>query len=187
MESLFRAISRYIYPSDDLKQELMTRLRQETFKKREIILRHDQVCSKSYFIEEGILRLFYVKDGREITEFFGSEGEWMNSPRSFMEQKRDFYSIDAVEKTRVLSLHVTDLICLFENFPEMEKYARMDMGSTFTHLMDRLASIRFASAKDKYEHFLQTYPTIHHRIPLGMVASYVGVAQETLSRLRGKR
>ena len=66
----------------------------------------------------------------------------------------------------------------------MERYARLSMGSTFGHLMERITSMRFTSAKEKYDHFRITYPELHHRIPLGMVASYLGITQETLSRIR---
>lgn len=187
MDNLFNNIAKYVNGSDDFVEELKSRLKPQVFKKKEIVLRSNKTCTRSYFIQEGIMRLYYHKDGKEITEFFCREGEWVNSPKSFIQKKPDFYYIDAVEETQVLSLHVTDLVYLFENFTEMDRYARMDMGSTFIHLLDRLSSIRFTTAKEKYEHFLETYPTIHHRLPLGMVASYIGVAQETLSRLRSNK
>lgn len=187
METLFQAIASQVTFSDELGEELKKRLEPQSFSKKETILNENQVCTKSYFIQRGILRLYYYKEGKEITEFFCGEGEWMNSPRSFMQQETDFYYIDAVEDTEALALHINDLGYLFEHFREMDKYARMDMADTFVHIMDRLASIRFSTAQEKYDHFLESYPTIHHRIPLGMVASYIGITQETLSRLRGNR
>lgn len=186
MDHFFQAISRHIRLSDALKHELSNRMVRQEFKKKELVLDAGNVCRNSYFIEKGIMRLYYLKDGREISEFFCSENEWMNSPRSFIQQKTDFYYIDTLEDTTVLKLNVHDLVYLFDKFPEMERYARIDMGSIFGYVLERLASIRFSSAREKYEHFLKTYPHIHHRIPLGMVASYVGVTQETLSRLRSK-
>ena len=68
-------------------------------------------------------------------------------------------------------------IILFDNFPEMERYARLSMGSIFGHLMERITSMRFTSAKERYYHFQKTYSDIYHRIPLGMVASYLGITQ----------
>jgi len=76
---------------------------------------------------------------------------------------------------------------LFENFPEMERYARLSMGTIFGHFMERIKSMRFTTAKEKYYHFVETYHDIHHRIPLGMVASYLGIMQETLSRIRAEK
>ena len=96
----------------------------------------------------------------------------------------NFYYIDAIESTDFFCLHVNDLVYLFDNFPEMERYARLSMGNIFGHFLERITSMRFTNAKEKYEHFCQTYHDIHHRIPLGMVASYLGITQETLSRIR---
>ncbi len=184
MEKLFKSISNYINLSNQLKEELRARLHKQSFKKKESVLDSSKVCQNSYFIEKGIMRLYYLKDGKEISEFFCSENEWMNSPRSFMQQKTDFYNIDVVENSVAWRINISDLVYLFDNFPEMERYARMDMGSTFGYVLERVASLRFSTAREKYEHFLKTYPHIYHRIPLGMVASHIGITQETLSRLR---
>ena len=131
--------------------------------------------------------MYFVKDGKEISEYFASENEWVNSPRSFMQQQPDIYYIDAIEATETFCLHVKDLVYLFDNFPQMERYARLSMGTVFGHYMERITSMRFTTAKEKYEHFCHTYHNIHHRIPLGMIASYLGITQETLSRIRAEK
>lgn len=69
----------------------------------------------------------------------------------------------------------------------MERYSRLSMGTVFGHLMERITSLRFTTAKEKYNHFIQTYSDIYHRIPLGMIASYLGITQETLSRVRAEK
>lgn len=101
-----------------------------------------------------------------------------------MQREKDIYYIDAIEDTETYSIHVNDLVYLFDNFPEMERYARLSMGTVFGHFMERITSMRFTSAKERYDHFKKTYPIICHRIPLGMIASYLGITQETLSRIR---
>ncbi len=69
----------------------------------------------------------------------------------------------------------------------MERYSRLSMGTVFGHLMERITSLRFTTAKEKYDHFLKSYHDIYHRLPLGMVASYLGISQETLSRIRAEK
>ena len=113
--------------------------------------------------------------------------EWVNSPKSFIQQQKDIYYIDAIENTQAYFINVNDLVYLFNNFLEMERYARLSMGRVFGHLMKRITSLRFTSAKEKYNHFCETYLDIYHRIPLGMVASYLGITQETLSRIRTEK
>lgn len=144
----------------------------------------DTICTKSHFIHKGLLRTYYIKDGKEISEYFSSEAEWVNSPRSFMQRQLDIYYIDAIENTEAFSLDVNDLVFLFENFPEMERYARLSMGTVFGHLIERITSLKFTTAKEKYDHFCAAYQDIYPRIPLGMIASYLGIKQETLSRIR---
>lgn len=184
MNGVLDHFEKYIRLNNNLKSEITGRLKIQSFKKGELIHDADKICTKSYFIQKGLLRAYFIKNGKEVSEFFCSESEWMNSPRSFIQRKRDHYYIDAIEKTETYSLHVDDLGYLFDHFPEMERYARLSMGTVFGRLLDRINSIRFTTAKEKHEHFLQTYHDIHHRIPLGMVASYLGIAQETLSRIR---
>jgi hypothetical protein len=82
---------------------------------------------------------------------------------------------------------VEDMKYLFDNFPELDRYGRLSMNSLLDHLIERIASFRFTTAGEKYIHFKETYPNIHNRIPLGMVASYLGISQETLSRIRGRK
>lgn len=170
-----------------MKHELTERLQPVVFKKGELVLNANQVCTKSYFIRKGMLRTYFLKDGKEISEFFSSDNEWVNSPKSFMQRTTDIYYIDAIEDTAALALNVNDLVFLFDNFPEMERYARLSMGSVFGHLMERIASMRFTSAKERYLHFKNVYADIYSRIPLGMVASYLGITQETLSRIRAEK
>ena len=186
-EALFQHFSQYIRLSDALKEALSARVSFQSFKKGDMVQRADQVCTKSYFIRQGLMRLYFLKDGKEITEYFAAENEWVNSPRSFRTRKPDIYFIDTIEACTCFCLHVDDLVYLFDHFPEMERYARLSMGTAFGHFMERITSMRFTSAKEKYQHFLETYHDVHHRIPLGMVSSYLGITQETLSRIRAEK
>lgn len=187
MQTLIDSISQYISPSSDLIECLFDRIKPVSFDKGEMVHDAHEVCKNSFFIVSGIFRLYYIKpDGREVSEFFATEKEWINSPVSFMQQKPDVYFMDAIEDSSALALDVEDLVYLFDHFPEMERYSRLDMGAFFGHLMNRLASLRFTTAEKKYNHFCMAYGDVKQRIPLHMVASYMGVTQETLSRIRTK-
>lgn len=183
-QALFKHFEHYIKLSEPLKTELGERLNFVKVKKGQLVHDSEKICTKSYFILKGMLRTYFLKDGFEVSEYFLAEHEWCNSPKSLFTQKPDIYCIDAIEDTEAFYLKVTDLVYLFDRFPEMERYARLSMGTVFGHLMERITSLRFTSAKEKYDHFCEVYAGIHHRIPLGMVASYLGITQETLSRIR---
>ena len=155
-----------------------------SFKKGEMIIDAQKVATTSYFIKQGLTRTYFIKNGKEINEYFSTENEWANSPRSWRTRKTDIYYVKAIEETTAFCIHAKDMLFLFDNFPEMDRYGRLSMATLLNHLIERIASFRFTTAKEKYMHFKETYPIIYHRIPLGMVATYLGISQETLSRLR---
>ncbi len=186
-ENIFVHFEKFIPLSETLKSELSKRIKPVEFKKGALVLDANTICTKSYFVNKGILRTYFIKDGKEISEYFSGVAEWVNSPRSFMQRKKDIYYIDAIEHTETYFINVNDLVYLFDNFPEMERYSRLSMGTLFGHFMERIASMRFTSAKERYDHFQRVYADIYHRIPLGMVASYLGITQETLSRIRAEK
>ena len=174
----------FISVSDALKAELLQRVTLVTFNKGDLIIDANKVNTKSYYILNGLTRTYFVKDGKEVNEYFSSDNEWANSPRSWRTGKPDIYYVSALENTTALCIHAEDMLFLFNHFPELDRYGRLSMITLLDHLMERITSFRFTTAKEKYVHFKQTYPGIYHRIPLGMVASYLGVSQETLSRIR---
>ena len=120
-ENILEHFEKFIPLSENLKSELTKKLNYIVFKKGEIVLNANQVCTESYFINKGILRTYFLKDGKEISEYFCGIDEWVNSPKSFMQRKKDIYYIDAIENTDAYFINVNDLVYLFDNFPEMER------------------------------------------------------------------
>jgi len=187
IEDIIGHFESYVSVSEALRTALIARLKLANFKKGDLILDAKNVCTQSYFINAGIMRTYFMKDDKEVTEYFTAEKEWVNSPKSFILQIQDIYYIDAIEDVTAFSLSTKELVYLFDHFPEMERYARLSMGSGFGHLLERIRSMRFTTAKEKYDHFISIYSEIYPRLPLGMVASYLGITQETLSRIRSPK
>lgn len=183
---IIKHVEQFIRVNDNLKTALLNRVSPVFFKKGDIIIDAGKPGTKSYYILSGLTRTYFLKDSKEVIEYFSSENEWANSPRSWRTGKPDIYYVDAIEDTAALCIHATDMVFLFDNFPELERYGRLSMTTLLDHLIERIVSFRFTTASEKYSHFKETYPAICHRIPLGMVASYLGISQETLSRIRAK-
>ncbi len=186
-KEIVKHFEKFITVSDALKTELLNRISMVTYEKNDLIIDAGMVSTKSYYIINGLTRTYFIKDGKEINEYFSSDNEWANSPRSWRTGKPDIYYVSAIEKTTALCIKANDMLYLFDNFPELDRYGRLSMTTLLNHLMERITSFRFTTANEKYIHFKNTYPDIYHRIPLGMVASYLGISQETLSRLRTKK
>ncbi len=186
VNQILHHFEKFITVSESLKQELIDRLDLVCFKKGDLVFDAKKVCTESYFICDGLLRTYFIKDEKEICEFFSSENQWSNSPRSWRKKEVDVYYVGAVENSTALCLKSDDMIYFLNNYPEMDRYARLSMVTLMDNLVDRITSFRFTSADEKYNHFKEAYPDIYHRIPLNMVASYLGVSPETLSRLRAR-
>ena len=118
-ENIFAHFEKFIRLSGNLKLELSKRIKPIVFQKGELVLDANNICKKSYFINKGILRTYFIKDGKEISEYFSGIDEWVNSPKSFMQREKDIYYIDAIENTEAFFINVNDLVYLFDNFPEM--------------------------------------------------------------------
>ena len=154
IENIFTHFEKFIKLSENLKSELSKRIKPIVFQKGELVLDANNISKKSYFINKGILRTYFIKEGKEISEYFSGKDEWFNSPKSFLQRQKDIYYIDAIENTEAYFITVNDLVYLFDNFPEMERYARLSMGTVFGHFMERITSIRFTTAKEKYNHLV---------------------------------
>lgn len=187
MTELLRHFSQLTTLSPALEAALLQRVRLHSFEKSELLQEPEQVCRRTYLIKKGLVRIYFNKDGKIITDGFAAENEWMTSAYSFMRAVPDHYAIAAIEPTEAYSFSLDDLQYLFERFHEMERFGRITMSAQFIEQSERLNSLRFTSPAEKYQHFRTHYQRIQARIPLGMVASYLGITQETLSRVRAAR
>ena len=125
-----------------------------------------------------------MKDGREITDNFSAEKEWITSIYSFLQNIPDHFHIQTLEETQVIRISLNDLEDCFKDFPEMERFGRMLISKYFLEQSERIISLQFHSAKERYQFFERTSKDKLARVPLGMLASHLGMTQETLSRVR---
>lgn len=186
MERFIDYFKKLTQVSNGLEHELLLRASELQVKKGGFLHKAGSICTRTYWVKKGLLRTYYLKDGREVTDVFATEDDTITSAHSFMKNEPDQYYLQAIEDTDVYALSYNDLMYLFEHFHEMERFGRITMSISYIQLSDKLESYQFTSAKDKYEHFCKTHKTILHRLPLGMIASYLGISQETLSRIRSK-
>ena len=186
MHAFLQHIAQFIPLSPPLVAALRQRAQHHYFGKHELLHPADTVCRRTYWIEQGLVRIYFNKDGRLVTDGFAAENQWMTSAYSFMRGVPDAYAIAAIEPTEAYSLGLEDLLQLFDQFHEMERFGRVIMSAQFLEQSERLNSLRFTSPAEKYQHFCTHYRSILSRLPLGMVASYLGITPETLSRVRAR-
>jgi CRP-like cAMP-binding protein len=186
MHALIQHIAQFTTLAPPLAEELRQRAQGHCFGKGELLHAPDTVCRRTYWIEQGLVRIYFNKDGKLVTDGFAAENEWMTSAYSFMRGVPDAYAIATIEPTQAWSVALEDLLHLFDRFHEMERFGRRMMSAQFIAQSERLNSLRFTTPAEKYQHFCTHYRPILARLPLGMVASYLGITPETLSRVRAK-
>ncbi len=158
----------------------------QTFRKSHFFHKPNRTCKHTYFINSGLIRIYYLKDGKEITDNFSAENEWITSIYSFLQSIPDQFYIQTLEETEVIRISLNDLENCFRDFPEMERFGRMLMSKYFLEQSERIITLQFNSAKERYQIFERTSKGKLTKVPLGMLASYLGMTQETLSRVRSK-
>jgi CRP-like cAMP-binding protein len=181
---LLQHIARLITVSTALEAELRQRIVPVQVGKGQFLHRAGLVCTRTYFITAGLLRSYYCKGEQDVTDGFAAAGDWLTAPGSFMTNQPDRTYLQALEPSRAQTLTNDDLGYLFARFPEMERFGRITLAQQFLQQSTRVTALQFTSAKDKYAHFCTAYQHLLPRLPLGMVASYLGIRPETLSRLR---
>lgn len=154
--------------------------------KNEYLLTEGQVCRHLYFLQQGALRGFYKLDGKEITHWFGFENDFVTSFHSFTTHEPSVENIQLLEGSILWSISKDTVSDLFNEYHEIERLVRIAYEKYYIRLEERFVNAQFKTARERYENLLQQTPHILERVPLGCVASYLGISQETLSRIRSQ-
>lgn len=172
--------------SQTAQEALLTKLNKAEIEKEAHLLEEGQVCHKLYFIENGCVRSYYHLDGKEITHWFGFENDFVTSFLSFIDRAPSREFIQVVDNLSAWTITRGDLYELYDQFPEIERLGRIICEQYYHRLEERYVSGQFKTATQRYEELLESHKHILQRIPLGQIASYLGISQETLSRIRAK-
>lgn len=154
--------------------------------KGHILVKADSICNYVYYIEKGLTRTYYLKDGKDVTDWISTEKTFSCSIVSFITRKPDIRNIELLEDSILWAMHYKDLEKLYEENHEIERFGRLMITHGAVQMQQRFDDLHFASAYDRYKRLMEVNPSIIQRVPLGMIASYLGITQETLSRIRAQ-
>ena len=155
--------------------------------KNDLLLTEGKTCRQLYFLCQGAARGYYTLDGKEITHWFAFENDFVTSMHSFITGEPSVENVQVLEGSILYAVNKETLTQLLNNYHEIERVVRIAYEKYYIRLEDRLINAQFKTATERYEKLVQETPHILERIPLGMIASYLGISQETLSRVRGKK
>jgi CRP-like cAMP-binding protein len=155
------------------------------FKKGDFLIKEGDICQYSYFVQEGILRVFYIDDkGKEHLLQFAPEGWFAADHESTYFRKASTYYIQALEDTTVYQLNDDFFEKLSLKDPVFTQFNEKLLHNHIHHLQKRIIQLIAKTAEERYVEFTKTYPDILMRVPQTMVASYLGITPESLSRIR---
>ncbi len=155
--------------------------------KGQIILQEAKTAQKLYFVAQGLLCGKLNRGGKEIINWFATENQFVTSMYSFISQKPSYESIQALEKCLLYEITYDNLQMLYKQIPTFEKLGRILTEQYYIQLEERTLSLQYLSANEKYKQFLEKESELYQRISLGQLSSYLGISQETLSRIRAKK
>jgi CRP-like cAMP-binding protein len=184
-EVLFSKVEEKIKLNDSEKEICKALFSPKKLRRRQYILQQDDICKNLIFVEKGILRSYSIDNkGNEHIIQFAPEGWWISDVYSFLTGEAAVYNIEAIEDSELLLISKSSLDELYERVPKFERYFRLLSQANMVATHRRLTSTLSASADEKYLRLLSAYPNIVARVPQHMIASYLGITPETLSRVR---
>jgi CRP-like cAMP-binding protein len=187
MDAHLQKINAFLENLDaDVKTALDSISKTEHHEKGAYLLRQGDVCKKSYFVEEGIVRKFYLDEGKEITTEICFRGDLAVSFNSYVQQKPSEEFIQAVTKTTV---SVTDHAAFQNLKTQFPVLTQLDLLMTEHYAMwleERLFQFHTLNATQRYSQLIAKEPQFVRHVPLTYIASYLGISLETLSRIRAK-
>lgn len=154
-----------------------------TIKKNELLQQVGHTCRTIYFLKSGIARIYYYKDGIDITESFAFENNIIARVESLFTGNPSQKAIQILEDAEIISINATQLFKLYDTHPKIERLFRLIFEKAYVETVNRIESIQFHTAEERYINLLQETNYLQ-KIPLKHIASYLGITQVSLSRIR---
>ncbi|NVO19922.1 MAG: Crp/Fnr family transcriptional regulator [Bacteroidetes bacterium] len=183
---LLEALSGFAELSSEARKAIEQLVTYEQQPKNTLLLEQGKVCRQLYFLQEGFVRGYYFLDGKDVTTWFAFKGDIFTSMYSFLSGQPSLESIEILEESRILEIDSPDLQHLYNCFPEFNQVGRLLMEKYYLELEERAISLQHMGAGERYQALLLKHPTLLQKATLGQIASFLGMSQETLSRIRAK-
>ncbi|RDV16519.1 Crp/Fnr family transcriptional regulator [Pontibacter diazotrophicus] len=182
----FQKLQEKVPLTDQEREQIKSYLTPKKLRKRQYLLQEGEVCKAIAFVEKGALREYSVENGSEHILQFAIEGWTISDLFSFLTGEQATYNIDALEDAELVLITRSAHEELLKAQPKYETYMRLLITGAYIALQRRLTSNISLPVEERYTSFTEMYPDIAQRVPQHMIASFMGVKPETLSRIRKK-
>lgn len=185
-KKLFQVLDRVVILSKQQQENVRRFFKYQEFPKDSLILNADEICNHLYFVVEGIVRQYYCFEGKEMTSRFAFEEDFTFAPSSFILRKPSQEMISCISNCKFFVITYEGLQYLYDNDPDWNRIGRLLIEHYFIELEERAFLMKAQTASERYDDLMQRYPDLVDRVKLGHLASYLGITQETLSRIRAR-
>lgn len=184
-DQIKKYFNRYVDFNDVEITEIYSKLTSEIFQKKDYLLKEGQICKSNYFIINGLVRSFYINNkGNEKITQFALENWWITNIESYIKNVPSYLSIQAIEKTTVLTINKKEVEKLYKSIPKLERFFRIVTENMLIAIQRRSDIYLQMKSKERYDNLIQHFPNFAQRVPQYMIASYLEITPEYLSELR---
>ncbi len=182
---LIESFEKHIPLSENDKKLIISNFRERKVKKGQFLVHEGAVSRCTNFVNEGSVRTYFIDmNGQEHIVQFAIEGWWISDLNSFIMQVPATFNVQAIEDSTILELPFENLEMLYTKVPKNERYFRITTQRAFVAFQQRVVQNISMTAEERYLAFQQKYPKIELRIPQKLVASYLGITPEFLSKIK---
>ena len=184
-QTLINYMNRVINLTPEEEEILISKITHRKYLKGQYLLQQGDICRFSGFIISGCTKTFFIDDqGQEHVIMFSIEDWWASDMGSFISQKPADLNVQCLENTEIISLSYDSQRELLEEIPKLERFFRIIIERAFVSSQKRIVRNFTMTAKERYLFFRSQYPQIEQRIPQYLIASYLGITKEFLSKTK---
>ncbi len=184
MEQLLEYFKRFNPLSEEAKKAIEAISTVVNIEKNKDLQPIGRTCRTVYFINKGVARIYYYKDGIDITDSFAFENNLVVRVESLFTGKPSRKAIQILEDAQIIAIDANKLFKLYDTYPEIERLFRKIFEASHVETVNRIEGIQFHTAEQRYKALLEEAPKVIQRVPLKYIASYLGITQVSLSRIR---
>lgn len=185
-ETLFNFIASKVDLSQKDQNAIETLLSVASYNKGDVIVKQEQVCNTLRFVVSGVYRVYRIIDGKEVTSYFNYESRnpFVASFVSLLTETPSQEIVECIVPGTLLSISYKNWVSLYDTSPSLNTFGRRMAEYNYILAMERIESLQYQTAADRYTSFIKLYPSLLNKIPHHYIASYLGVTPESLSRIR---
>ena len=185
MEDLINKIKTHLHLSSEAEEFIYSISKEKTLPKGEILIHQGQVVKKTFFVTAGCLRSYCInKNGKEHTLLFAIKDWWISDYIAIHTDELATLTVECLTESKVIEFNAKELDKIHARFPEFESYQRHNLERHVVSLHKRILNQLQLTAPERYDLFLEQYPDIEQHTRNFHIASYLGITQQSLSRIR---